>query len=53
MDEKTFEQLASEQHDIWSHWMNYLFSICETNDDGSVTIPAIDGPRITVMGGSC
>jgi hypothetical protein len=34
------ELLASEQHEIWSHWMKYLFSVSNHNDDGSVTIPA-------------
>ena len=33
------ETLASIQHDIWSHWMSYLFGESEMNDDGSVTIP--------------
>jgi len=37
---RIFEELASEQHNIWSHWMVYLFSVCETNEDGSVTIPS-------------
>lgn len=32
-------ELASLQHSIWSHWMFYLFSVCEHNSDGSVTIP--------------
>lgn len=36
-----YEQLASIQHDIWSHWMAYVFDHCATeNEDGSVTIPA-------------
>lgn len=34
------EQLASTQHEIWSHWMEYLFSVSEHHSDGSVTIPA-------------
>ena len=33
------ETLASIQHDIWSHWMDYLFSKSLDNSDGSVTIP--------------
>jgi len=37
MDEQ-LELLASVQHDIWSHWMKYLFSICQVNEDGSVII---------------
>jgi len=27
------------EHESWSGWMNYLFSKCTENDDGSVTIP--------------
>jgi hypothetical protein len=34
------EQLASKEHASWSHWMKYLFSVCESQPDGSVTIPA-------------
>jgi hypothetical protein len=34
------EIIAKVQHDIWAHWMNYLFTCCVPNDDGSVTIPA-------------
>ena len=34
------EIIANVQHQIWAHWMKYLFSICPGNPDGSVTIPA-------------
>jgi len=34
------ESLADVQHAIWAHWMEYLFSRCERNPDGSATIPA-------------
>ena len=34
------ELIASKQHEIWAHWMSYLFSVCIENTDGSVTIPA-------------
>ena len=34
------EELATVQHEIWAHWMTYLFEVSETNEDGSVTIPA-------------
>jgi hypothetical protein len=34
------ERIASVQHDIWSHWMAYLFEVSTLNKDGSVTIPA-------------
>lgn len=33
------ETLASVQHAIWAHWMNYMFSVCRSNGDGSYTIP--------------
>jgi len=33
------ELLASIQHDIWAHWMNYMFSEGDHNDDGSWTMP--------------
>lgn len=32
--------LADVQHEIWSHWMKYLFEVSTQNDDGTVTIPA-------------
>lgn len=32
--------LADVQHEIWSHWMKYLFEVSIQNDDGTVTIPA-------------
>ncbi|MBD2076282.1 hypothetical protein H6F86_20845 [Phormidium sp. FACHB-592] len=34
------EKLADLQHEIWSHWMRWLFQCCTKNADGSVTIPA-------------
>ena len=34
------EAIAAVQHDIWAHWMEYQFSKCIQNDDGSLTIPA-------------
>ena len=33
------EKLAELCHSQWSGWMNYLFSKCTSNDDGSLTIP--------------
>lgn len=32
--------VAQAQHEIWAHWMRYLFGVCSENADGSVTIPA-------------
>ena len=34
------ENIAAKQHEIWSHWMKYLFSTAVLNKDGSVTISA-------------
>lgn len=34
------EALADIQHDIWAHWMQWVFKICPENEDGAVTIPA-------------
>lgn len=33
------EQLADLAHKQWSGWMEYLFSKCTMNDDGTMTIP--------------
>ncbi len=33
------EKLAEVQHNIWAHWMVYLFSVSVQNEDGSYTIP--------------
>jgi hypothetical protein len=32
--------IAAIQHEIWSHWMEYLFSISILNSDGTYTIPS-------------
>lgn len=34
------EKLADLQHEIWSSWMRWQFSVCETQEDGRVLIPA-------------
>jgi hypothetical protein len=33
-------RFADVSHGVWSHWMQYQFSVCIQNEDGSVTIPA-------------
>lgn len=33
------EKIAAVQHEIWAHWMRYLFSVSIKNEDGSCTIP--------------
>ncbi|MGA4900587.1 hypothetical protein ACPCAJ_22685 [Streptomyces griseoincarnatus] len=37
--ETVLEELASVEHERWSHWQRYLHSQCVRNDDGSLTIP--------------
>lgn len=34
------DDLASLEHERWSHWQRYLHSQCEIGEDGSLTIPA-------------
>lgn len=33
------EALASTQHNIWTHWMAYLFACCEPTDNMEMIIP--------------
>jgi len=37
-DKELREALAEYTHDAWSGWMEYLFSLSQTNENGSVTI---------------
>jgi hypothetical protein len=37
---KMLDEIADLQHEIWSHWMRYLFEVSLQNDDGTVTISA-------------
>ena len=39
-EHELIEALADKEHAGWAQWMNYLFSVCEKESDGSVTIPA-------------
>jgi hypothetical protein len=34
------EKLSDIQHDIWSHWMQYMFTKAPINPDGTWTMPA-------------
>jgi len=38
--EKLLDQLASIEHERWSHWQRYLHDQCVRGEDGSLTIPA-------------
>lgn len=31
---------AKAAHDIWAHWMNYFFTQCVEQPDGSLVVPA-------------
>lgn len=39
-DNHSLEFYAKRQHEIWAHWMDYQFSLCEEQTDGSLVIPA-------------
>lgn len=36
---EVIEDLSDLEHESWSSWMKYLFSVSKKNDDGTVTIP--------------
>ena len=40
MSDELREQLADEQHAIWSHWMGYMFACGTHMPDGTWVMPA-------------
>ena len=36
---QTKESLANVEHEQWSHWMKYMFSLCTEDKDGDTIIP--------------
>lgn len=34
------QQLAANAHRSWARWTTHLLNQCQTNSDGSITIPA-------------
>ncbi len=45
--DELIEKLASEQHAIWAHWMNYMFSCGELNEYGEWVMPEEKAQRWT------
>ncbi len=39
MSDELREQLAAVQHEIWAHWMRYMFTCGQFGPDGSWTMP--------------
>lgn len=39
------ENLSDVSHEIWSHWMKYMFSICRKTDKGDIVIDATNVKR--------
>lgn len=39
VNDNIVEKLSNYEHDRWSRWQRHLFSKCEINRDGSLTIP--------------
>lgn len=40
LEQRLLEKLADRAHASWSHWMQYQFSRCNKQPDGSMSIPA-------------
>jgi hypothetical protein len=39
MEKELREDLAALSHQVWAHWMTYLFSVCEDDGNGRLVIP--------------
>ena len=44
-DNKLREALAEVSHEIWAHWMRYLFSVCDMDDQQNMVIPLYNAMR--------
>lgn len=40
IEKELLESLADKQHEIWAHWMKYMFSCGTTDQNGNWTMPA-------------
>lgn len=40
LDNRCLEELASIEHERWSHWQRYLHAQCVPGDNGTLVIPA-------------
>lgn len=38
--DESLDKLGAVEHIRWAHWQEYLFSKCNKNDDGTLTIPS-------------
>lgn len=43
--ERMLEKFASLQHDIWSHWMQYLYRCSGLDKEGNLVIPKVKKER--------
>lgn len=41
MSDQLREALADVSHEIWAHWMRYLFSVAITEPDGAIVLASV------------